>query len=104
YHVNKHVMTLPRLRGKDRHRIDYRHVIWSLVRKPGAFSGYCYREALFPTTVFRLPYDALQAAIPARADREYVRILHRAASAWVADVAAALSLLVEKKATPTFVE
>jgi hypothetical protein len=104
YHVNKYIMTLPRLRGKDRHRIDYRHVIWSLVRKPGAFSGYCYREELFPTTVFRLAYDALQAAIPARADREYVRILHRAASVSEDDVATALSLLLEKKETPTFDE
>jgi hypothetical protein len=104
YHVNKHVMTLPRLRGKDRHHIDYRHVIWSLVRKPGAFSGYCYREELFPTTIFRLAYDALQAAIPARADREYVRILHRAASVSEDDVATALSLLLEKKETPTFDE
>jgi hypothetical protein len=104
YHVNKHVMTLPRLRGKDRHRIDYRHVIWSLVRKPGAFSGYCYREELFPMTVFRLAYDALQTAMPARADREYVRILHRAASVSEDDVAVALALLLEKKAIPTFDE
>ncbi len=33
-----------RLRGRHRHRIDYRHVIWSLVRKPGAFARYVYRE------------------------------------------------------------
>jgi hypothetical protein len=104
YHGNMHVMTLPRLRGKDRHRIDYRHVIWSLVRKPGAFAGYCYREELFPTTVFRLAYDALQTAMPVRADREYVRILHRAASVSEDDVATALALLLETKETPTFDE
>jgi Mu transposase-like protein len=34
------VFTLPRLIGKQQHRIDYRHVIWSLVRKPGAFAAY----------------------------------------------------------------
>lgn len=26
-----------RLLGRFGHKIDYRHVIWSLVRKPGAF-------------------------------------------------------------------
>ena len=31
-------------------RIDYRHVIDSLVRKPGAFAR--YREEMFPTLVF----------------------------------------------------
>jgi hypothetical protein len=29
-----------RLRGRKRHSVDYRHVIWSLVRKPGAFARY----------------------------------------------------------------
>ena len=45
------VLTLPRLRGQHKHRIDYRHVIWSLVRKPGAFANYRFREELYPTTV-----------------------------------------------------
>ena len=40
--------TMPRLRGDQYHRIDNRHVIWSLVRKPGAFARYIYREELFP--------------------------------------------------------
>lgn len=44
---------LPRLVGKQQTRIDYRHVIWSLVRKPGAFAAYRYRDELFPTTTFR---------------------------------------------------
>ena len=34
-------------------RIDYRHLIASLVRKPGAFAGYLYREELFPRLSFR---------------------------------------------------
>ena len=39
---------MPRLLGHGQHRIDYRHVIWSLVRKPGAFAQYRYRDDLFP--------------------------------------------------------
>ena len=46
-----------RLRGRNLHRIDYRHVIWSLVRKPGAFARYVYREEMFPSVVFRRAYD-----------------------------------------------
>ena len=71
---------MPRLRGEGEHRIDYRHVIWSLVRKPGAFARYRYREELFPTTTFREAYDALCHTRGERADVDYVRILHLAAS------------------------
>ena len=37
-----------------------RHVIGSLVRKPGAFARYRFREQMFPTMTFRLAYDALK--------------------------------------------
>ena len=42
------IETLPRLRGAKKHQINYRHVIDSLVKKPGAFANYRYREDLFP--------------------------------------------------------
>ena len=96
------LLTLPRLLGRKQHRIDYHHVIWSLVRKPGAFAQYRYRDELFPTLVFRQAYDALQQATPQRADREYVRLLHLAASRSEREVETALSLLCEQQATPTF--
>lgn len=35
------VQRMPRLRGQRKHRIDYRHVVEWLVRKPGAFTRYC---------------------------------------------------------------
>ena len=50
-----------RLLGHGLHRIDYRHVIWSLIRKPAAFARYVYREELFPSLVFRRAYDAIQS-------------------------------------------
>ncbi len=52
-----------RLVGRNQHRIDYRHVIWSLVRKPGGFARYCYRDAMFPAPLFRRAYDAIQAIV-----------------------------------------
>jgi transposase len=95
-------VTLPRLAGKGLVRIDYRHVVWSLVRKPGAFAAYRYREELFPTLLFRRAYDILQERCPARADREYVRVLHLAASTTEADVETALGLLLEAGTVPAF--
>jgi hypothetical protein len=86
--------TMPRLRGEQCHRIDYRHVIWSLVRKPGAFARYRYREELFPSMVFRRAYDALRDARGERADVEYVRILHLAASTSQARVEEVLEQLL----------
>jgi hypothetical protein len=96
------VFTLPRLVGKHQHRIDYHHIIWSLVRKPGAFAAYRYREELFPTTTFRLAYDRLTAHWPKRADAEYVRVLHLAATISEAEVETALTLLMEAATLPTF--
>src|SRR5215210_4267100 len=102
YHGTAHLLTLPRLLGQRQQRIDYRHLSWSLVRKPGAFAQYRYRDELFPTLAFRQAYDALLRAAPARADREYVRRLHLAASTSEAEVEAALVLLAEQGASPTF--
>ena len=93
------VQTMERLRGQSRHRIDYRHVIDWLVRKPGAFARYVYREDLYPTVTFRRAYDALQAAAGRRADREYLRILQLAAAAGEACVEAALTKLLEQRQT-----
>jgi transcriptional regulator with XRE-family HTH domain len=102
YQATTYLLAIPRLLGERQHRIDYRHVIWSLVRKPGAFAHYRYRDDLFPSLAFRRAYDALQQAVPGHADRDYVRLLHLAASTSEADVEAALALLRERRALPTF--
>lgn len=73
------VATLDRLRGHGQATIDYRHLIGSLVRKPGAFARYRYHASLFPTLTFRQAYDALVTRHGSRADVDYVRILHLAA-------------------------
>ena len=96
------LLTIPRLLGQGQHRIDYRHVIWSLVRKPGAFAQYRYRDDLYPSLSFRRAYDALCASRPQGADREYVRLLHLAASTSEGEVAVALELLLDQRQVPTF--
>jgi hypothetical protein len=95
YYRGQLVGQMPRLRGGEDHRIDYRHVIWSLVRKPGAFARYRFREELFPTTTFREAYDALIRFKGERADIDYVRTLHLAASTMESTVEAALRLLLD---------
>ena len=57
YYKGVHQLSTERLLDRNGHYINYRHIIWSLVRKPGAFQRYKYREDLFPTPVFRLAYD-----------------------------------------------
>lgn len=102
HYAGEHQLTCERLRGKNLHRIDYRHVIWSLVRKPGAFARYVYREEMFPTLTFRRAYDAIQTPHQGfRGDLEYLRILHLAASTMEADVDAALALLLADGAVIT---
>jgi transposase len=53
------LLSLPR-RHSDRGMVlDYRHVIDHLLRKPGAFERYRYREQLFPGEMFRQAHDYL---------------------------------------------
>ncbi len=102
YYGDIHQLTVERLLGEGKHKVDYRHIIWSLVRKPGAFERYRYREALFPTLAFRHAYDVLadNLASTRRADIEYLRVLHLAASTMECEVEAALSLLLEQGVVP----
>ncbi len=101
FYGNVVVQEMARLRGRSHHDIDYRHVIWSLVQKPGAFARYRYREALFPSLVFRRAHTALQDAHPGTpGDAAYLRLLHLAASTLEGEVQAALELLLEQGCVP----
>lgn len=93
---------LERLHGHGAACIDYRHIIHSLVRKPGAFRRYVYREALFPSLTFRRGYDALVESAAQRADLEYLRILRLAALTLESDVEAALAQLLAAGAVPSY--
>jgi hypothetical protein len=95
YYKDKLVAEMERLHGARETSINYRHIIHSLVRKPGAFARYRFREQLFPTQTFKLAYDAIYRWRGERADVEYVRILHLAATTMESDVERALSLLME---------
>ena len=95
YYKDHLVESMERLHGTGEAQIDYRHIIGSLVRKPGAFARYRFREQMFPTRTFKLAYDALCDWRGERADVEYVRILHLAATTMESKVDRALGRLLE---------
>jgi len=99
WYAQRRVEKLPRLRGEGKHRIDYRHVIDWLVRKPGAFENYRYREDLFPTSRFRQVYDQLKREAPLTASRQYLEVLELAARESESGVDDALRALLEEGRT-----
>jgi hypothetical protein len=94
YFAGQCICSMERLRGTGKVRIDYRHVIGSLVRKPGAFDNYRYREEMFPSTVFRQAYDWLLERDPSHASRRYLELLEWAAMNSEAAMEAALCELL----------
>jgi hypothetical protein len=95
WYGGKKVEQLPRLRGRANYRVDYRHIIDWLVRKPGAFTSYRYREHLFPSSQFRKVYDLLTEAVPRHCDQRYLEILELAAKEGEARVEDTLRLLLQ---------
>lgn len=95
YYQTHLVATLPRLSGEKQHHVNYRHVIDSLIRKPGGFRNYRYRDDLFPALVFRRAWERLnQWQSPRKADIAYLRILRLAAREMESEVAATLERLL----------
>jgi len=92
----REVARLPLSRGDRGAVIDFRHLIGHLLRKPGAFAGYRWREELFPSMVYRAAYDHLERA-GGYADKRYLEILKLAADEGVTAVENALEQLL---ATP----
>jgi transposase len=98
WYAQRRVERLPRLRGSGKHHVNYRHIIDWLVRKPGAFADYRYREDLFPSSTFRIAYDVLEKQSEGRADREYLKILYLAARESESGVEAILAALIDEGA------
>ena len=91
------VEKIPRLRGEEKHHIQYRHIIDWLVRKPGAFANYRYQADLFPSHRFRMAYDSLNSD-----SKEYLKILHLAAKESETAVDQALAILIHENRPISF--
>jgi hypothetical protein len=98
YYGGQLVEVIPRLIGEKNHSVNYRHLIDSLLRKPGGFRNYRYRDDLFPTLVFRRAWEQLNGWLsPRRADISYLQILNLAAKTMECDVECALEILLESQ-------
>jgi len=87
------VAQLPLSRGDRGAVMNFRHVIDHLLRKPGAFAGYRWREELFPSLIYRSAYDHLERTT-SEADRRYLEVLKLAADEGQTAVESALEQLL----------
>jgi Mu transposase-like protein len=97
FYGQKSVEILPRLRGDDKHHIQYRHIIDWLVRKPGAFENYRFRRDLFPTSNFRFAYDSLINDHPGKGHKYYLELLHLASQEGESLVENAIKTLLKQE-------
>ena len=100
------VQTMPEIKTKNEAEasINYRHIIKSLVRKPGAFKNYVYRDHLFPNVSFRAAHDMLIAHFPVNGAKQYLKILQLAAIGSENEVQTILEQMMECSKTPSFEE
>ena len=87
------VAQLPRVLRDGGAVIDFRHIIGHLLRKPGAFANYRWREELFPAPAYRATYDHLMRTTH-EADRRYLEVLKAAADEGLTSVENALEQLL----------
>jgi hypothetical protein len=104
YYGSTLVQTMPQIQGKEGAAIHYHHLIKSLLRKPGAFANYYYRDYLFPSVIFRTAHDILIKAYPTNGVKQYLQILQLAAIGNESDVQLALELLIEANTMPNLLE
>lgn len=100
YFGAKEIQRMQRLRPGEAF-INYRHVIAHLVRKPGAFARYRFREELFPSLTFRQAFDRLNSTDANKGHVEYLRILHLAAMNTECAVERALQLILQTNGSLT---
>lgn len=93
YYAQKSVDRLPRLRGKNRHLVNYRHVIDQLERKPGALENSATVRRCSPAASSGSPLMNSKSATRSRRPVNILKILALAARESEAAVTAALSAL-----------
>ena len=88
----------------DRHprQIDWRHMLPSLKRKPGAFARWVLRDAMFPRSEYAQAWEHISARLPERAAcRLMVDLLDLADRAGaVAELAGLLAALLARDELP----
>ncbi len=96
-----HQLSEPWISRDEGHCINYRHIIASLVRKPGAFRRYRFRDELFPAEPFRWAWECLSERLSERAaEREYLQMLNHAALTMQCAVEAVLATMRRQGEVP----
>jgi transposase InsO family protein len=82
-------------------RIDYRHLVENLKRKPGAFARWVFRDDVFPRAIYRQTWETLSAQLPERqACKTIVGLLALAADGHEAALALELEQLHARNELP----
>lgn len=92
FYGQKKIDSIPRIIGENKHKINYQHIIHSLIKKPGAFANYRYKSDLFPNSFFRMAYDSLE-------EKKYLHLLFFAHKEGEDKITEALKFLVQKEKT-----
>lgn len=100
YFDGKEVARHARVHGQE-HKIDYRHVLPSLLKKPGGFARCRYRDQLFPSVVFRQAHERLHATTAGKADLGYLQLLELAVKHGETTVGEAIAACLREAVTPT---
>lgn len=94
-------VTMARVRGKGTYNVNWRHVIGQMVKKPGSFRLYRYRDAMFPSTIFRAAWEKLDAALSTwSASTNYLQVLKLARDEGLAQVEEVVRALLETGVLP----
>ena len=92
-----------RAHGKGAYNVSWRDVLSSMLRKPGALERYQYRDAMFPSEVFRVAYETLvEALAPWSAAMNYLQVLNLALREGECEVTKALERLQREQTMPSF--
>lgn len=87
--------------GQRSRRIDYRHLVENLKRKPGAFARWIFRDDVFPQAIYRQTWEILSAQLPERqACKIIVGLLALAADGHEAALALELEQLHARNGLP----
>lgn len=101
YLGGEHQETLERVRGRGAYNVNWRHVIGWMVKKPGAFRRYRYRDALFPTATWREAWHRLDATLSTwSAATNYLQVLNLARDTGQVPVEAAVRALLDAGELP----
>ena len=75
YYQDQLMLSMPKIVAGN--QINYIHLIDNLIRKPGAFKNYKYRDSLYPNPVYKQTYELLEQDSTSHV-KDYLNVLYLA--------------------------